>query len=329
MVAGEEEGVDLFVMMEDDDGLHDDLTNSNNSNNPPSLIHDDDSSSDYDSMPSLVKRGRFSNDDKSDSDSSNKDSIPDLVAWTNESDNDTVIPAENFYDVLKNDNSDDASVPYDPAPNQYHSNSEGDNNSSAIPRLIAWDEPINDPDDRDDKMSMLSNDENDNDDNNPNNRFIDPFLVNIVLDLSNPNPDEEEIFDSMIENSDASLLFADVVGHPNNTDTPRDWDVVSTSYVDNRSYNSDFEEWPPYALSDRQLQGPMTVETENLADMDSYDRLKIVDDHKRRLSRLMRVLQIDRDLFVEHCILDWIVRNDGIEDFDDISKQHIQSSYFL
>ena len=115
----------------------------------------------------------------------------------------------------------------------------------------------------------------------PNNGFIDPFLVNILLDLFNPSPDKENSFDSMVENSDASLEFVDVVGHPNNPDTLRNWDVTSIVNDNDRSYNSDFEGWPPHVLLDHQLQGRMAVKTKNLAEMDSYNKIRIVDDHKR------------------------------------------------
>ena len=134
-------------------------------------------------------------------------------------------------------------------------------------------------------MSLISNKDNNGINKYSNNNgFINPLLVNIILDPSDPDLDEEDSFDSMIENSDANLAFADVVEHTNNPDMLHDWDITSTVNNENNSYSSNFEGRLLYVLSDHQLHGCMAVKTKNFADMDLYNKIKIFDDHNRQLS---------------------------------------------
>ena len=107
MVTEDEEGVDLFVMMVDNDGLRKDSTtkdDSDNSVNPPSLTYDNDNSSYIDSMPALEQHESALDNDERDSEWSD-DSIPELIPQI-DSDDDTVpeIPSGNLCAVF-NDNS--------------------------------------------------------------------------------------------------------------------------------------------------------------------------------------------------------------------------------
>ena len=89
-----------------------------------------------------------------------------------------------------------------------------------LPALIAHNQPLDKPHNGDDKM------DNNDDDMNNDDSFVDPLLVNIIIDPPAPNLNNEDSYDSMVENSDASLPFNNVVGHKNNPDMPREWDVI-------------------------------------------------------------------------------------------------------
>ena len=187
-----------------------------------------------------------------------------------------------------------------------------------LPALIARNQPLDEPHDGDNKM------DNNNEDDNNDNSFVDPLLVNIVINPPAPNLNNDNSYNSIVENSDASLPFNDVVGHENNPDTPREWDTIKQNKV---SYGSDFEQWPPHALTDRQLQSQMNQVENN--ELDDYEIIRLIDNFEQRLQRLSKVLKIDRDLFVKNRNLETIIQDDGIEDFDKISKQQIGPSYFI
>ena len=121
-----------------------------------------------------------------------------------------------------------------------------------LPDLIARDQPLNEPHNGDEKM-----DDNNDDDGNNDNSFVDPFLVNIIINPLAPNLNNDDSYDSMVDNSDASLPFNKIVGHKNNPDTPREWDIVERNNDDEVPYGSDYEQWPPHALTDRQLHSRM------------------------------------------------------------------------
>ena len=104
-----------------------------------------------------------------------------------------------------------------------------------LPALVDCDQPLDKPDNRDNKK-----DNNNDDDGNNNNSFIDPFLVNIIIDPPAPNLNNDDSFGRMVENSDASLPYNDVKGHKNNPETPREWDIVEQNNDDEVLYCSDF-----------------------------------------------------------------------------------------
>ena len=276
--------------------------------------------SDDGSIPPLVERGFFSNDkcESKTNDGNDGSSMPSLVDFhefgyiDTDSDNDSV-HVDGSCRIQTNKSSENGSV-------GIKSNSSWD----VLPALVACDQLLDKPDNGDNNM-----DNNNNDDGNNANSFNDPFLVNIIINLPAPNLNNDDSFDSMVENSDASLPYNDVVGNENNPNTPQEWDIFERNDNNKVLYCSDFSQFPPHTLTDRQLQARMNAENKNINELNDYDRIRLINDFEQQLRSLRKVLQIDWDLFAENRNLKTTVWTNGMEDFDKISKQHICSSYFL
>ena len=186
--------------------------------------------SDDGSIPPLVERCFFSNDDnESKTNDGNKGiSMPCLIdfnefGYIDTDSEDNSVHLDQACWIQANDSSENSSV-------GIKSNGSWD----VLPALVALDQPLNQPDNGDNKI------DNNEDDGENNNGSIDPFLVNIIINPPAPNLNNDGSFDSMVENSDASLPYNNVVGHKNYPNTPREWDIVERNDDDKVLYCSIF-----------------------------------------------------------------------------------------